>query len=101
MKEKQKGLEEKVRHNTEACRHSDTERECNSQKLKKKNPHTFKNKFSFENILQKSLAVSLACSSSVNLKYSLRREIKKKWMFHFISGVILRNVILHALQTVV
>ena len=41
MKEKQKGLEEKVRHNTEACRHSDTERECNSQKLKKKKTSYF------------------------------------------------------------
>lgn len=46
MKEKQKGLEEKVRHNTEAGRDSDTERECNSHELKKK-PSYFKKKFFF------------------------------------------------------
>lgn len=101
MKEKQKGLEEKVRHNTEAGRHSDTERECNSQKLKKKNPHTFKNKFSFENILQKSLAVSFGLQFFSESEVFPQERNKKKWMFHFISGVILRNVILHALQTVV
>lgn len=56
MKGKQKGLggkkkERKAQHRSRS--ESDTERKCNSHELKKKTPHTFKNKFFFKNSLQK------------------------------------------------
>lgn len=43
-----------------------------------KKPRTFKNKFSFEKKFYKKVCLFLlSCSSSVNLKYSLKRVMKK------------------------